>query len=425
MVLYWGQGDKGEKRLSYYCNQPGVSVIVMGFIADYTGGKRKSPLLNLSSNCDNVENCEEVTRDIKGCQAKGIKVILSMGGAAGPYRTQTWDPDVLAWWVWNKFLGGDDRTLSRPFKDVQLDGIDFDPEGTTGVGYDQLIDTLRKLFKTAYPARDYLITAAPQCPDLDMYPMNAMYPLLHPNSKYNAYPDMMFVQFYNNYCSASSFNSRLSAKFNFDVWEKWSQKNTNGKTKIFLGLMGKENHLDTGYVNYEKLTEILDMIAMNPTFGGVMMWDARYAYSNPVSHLSGIQYGQAAAEYLDFLSRTTGKRTALQAFDSLGALKDTAAPLMMPISSRSVDLNSPLTCNGQVFQLMRSVSSWVLAESFGHSGEEIEAHLSNLGIPPSAPIVPGSRICLGKGLFEDTLAINYVYNASVITGELQPRMFTV
>lgn len=103
-------------------------MIVLSFIADYTGGKRNSPVLNLSDKCDDVENCEQVAQDIKYCQQHGIKMLLSMGGAAGPYHTQSWDPDLLAWWVWNKFLAGEDRTLSRPFGDVILDGIDFDPE---------------------------------------------------------------------------------------------------------------------------------------------------------------------------------------------------------------------------------------------------------------------------------------------------------
>ncbi|KAI9028901.1 glycoside hydrolase superfamily [Phycomyces nitens] len=397
-----------------------VSAIVMGFIADYTGGERSSPVLNLSSNCNNVENCEEVARDIKVCQRKGIKVFLSMGGSAGPYHRQKWDPDVLAWWIWNKFLGGDDRTLNRPFGDVLLDGIDFDPEGTDGEGYDQLVDTLRKLFKTAYPPRNYLITAAPQCPDLEMYSMNAMYPLLHPNPKYNAYPDLVFVQFYNNYCSANTFGSKGSVKFNFDEWEKWSLQNTNGQTKIYLGLMGKENHMDTGYVNYEKLTEILDTIVPKQTFGGVMMWDARYAFSNPVSYLNGIHYGQAVAEYLQFLSRTDDIWMPLLALDTASIFRDTMMPLMVPISHKIASLHEPLECHGQTFLLLRTVTSRILAESFGLPGSDIDDHLLRLGIDPVAPIVPGSRICLGPGQTSDTLAVTYVYNATSIV--VQPHL---
>lgn len=52
-----------------------------------------------------------------------------MGGAAGPYHSQQWDANKLANFVWNKFLGGRDSSISRPFGDIRLDGVDFDPEG--------------------------------------------------------------------------------------------------------------------------------------------------------------------------------------------------------------------------------------------------------------------------------------------------------
>ncbi|KAG0175108.1 Chitinase 1 [Apophysomyces sp. BC1034] len=303
LVLYWGQGSREEKRLAYYCEKGSAGIIIIAFIADYTGGLRKSPVLNLSSHCDNVEHCPEVAADIKVCQKRGIKVLLSLGGADGPYHTQKWDPELLAWWVWNKFLGGNDRTLKRPFGDVILDGIDYDPEGTSGQGYDHHIDTLRKLFKTYYPSREFLVTAAPQCPDLETYPYNAVYNLLHPNPRYDAYPDMVFVQFYNNYCSASEYG-RVGL-FNFDEWDAWARK--HGNITVYLGVLAKDNNMDTGYVNYNALTHILDSIQYKPSFGGVMMWDARYAYDNPVANLHGIQYGQAAAEYLRQLMLKRGK----------------------------------------------------------------------------------------------------------------------
>lgn len=52
-----------------------------------------------------------------------------MGGAAGPYHEQEWNSSKLATFIWNKFLGGRDQSISRPFGNIVLDGIDFDPEG--------------------------------------------------------------------------------------------------------------------------------------------------------------------------------------------------------------------------------------------------------------------------------------------------------
>ena len=135
VVLYWGQGDFGEKRLSFYCDQEGVSIVILSFLVDFVGGPKKSPIINLADNCNDVENCIDAARDIQYCQKKGVKVLMSVGGAAGPYHSQSWDPDLFAWWLWNKFLGGDDRTVPRPFGNVVLDGIDYDPEGNLSLQY--------------------------------------------------------------------------------------------------------------------------------------------------------------------------------------------------------------------------------------------------------------------------------------------------
>ncbi|KAI8335579.1 glycoside hydrolase superfamily, partial [Chlamydoabsidia padenii] len=286
LVLYWGQGNKREQRLSYYCQQPGVSIITVGFVHDFTGGNQGTPAINLADHCDDIENCPQVSQDIAFCQQQGVKVLMSLGGASGPYRHQTWEPDTLAWALWNKFLGGTDKTITRPFGDVIMDGIDFDPEGVNGEGWDKLVHNLRVLSKLYIPARNFLITAAPQCPDLDYYKNNALYNILHPNPQYTeAYLDMVFVQFYNNYCSASEFEKSprngSTRSFNFEAWNTWAEQTTRA-TKIYLGILGKKGHHDSGYVQFEQLTKIMDNIHRYSRFGGVMIWDALYAYSNPV-----------------------------------------------------------------------------------------------------------------------------------------------
>lgn len=413
-------------------------MIVLSFIADYTGGKRNSPVLNLSDKCDDVENCEQVAQDIKYCQQRGIKMLLSMGGAAGPYHTQSWDPDLLAWWVWNKFLAGEDRTLSRPFGDVILDGIDFDPECkyliskalqhgltyvcavTDGRGYDKHIDTLRHLFKTVYPPRQFYITAAPQCPDLDAYDGNAVYNILHPSSpKYDSYPDMVFVQFYNNYCSAASFSpsSKNQQRFNFDEWDKWAAQETKGKAKVLLGVMGKENHMDTGYVDYEKMTLILDNIKEKSSFGGVMMWDARYAYDNPVPALSGIQYGEAVGRYLSEPGTAKVQQQTMALFreTNSGQAQDFGSTPVLPVLLAPVPhTSSRLPCAGQNFVLLRPSSCSELVRSFGADSNLINNHLSRLGIDPEASLVPGSTVCVAAGKPEaSSLAIQYVHNGTL------------
>ncbi|KAJ7974110.1 Acidic endochitinase-like protein [Quillaja saponaria] len=73
----------------------------------------------------------------KSCQAKGIKVILSIGGGAGGYTlASSADARQIATYLWNNFLGG--QSSSRPLGDAVLDGIDFDIEGGTNQHWDEL-----------------------------------------------------------------------------------------------------------------------------------------------------------------------------------------------------------------------------------------------------------------------------------------------
>ncbi|KAI8986922.1 glycoside hydrolase superfamily [Pilobolus umbonatus] len=417
LVLYWGQGDTTEKRLAYYCDQEGVSIVVLAFVVDFVGGFRKSPILNLSDNCDDVNNCNTVALDAKYCQKKNIKVLLSVGGAIGPYHQQAWDPDLFAWWMWHRFLGGDDKRVSRPFGDVILDGVDFDPESVDGVGYDRMIHVLRQLFNTYYPSRKFLISAAPQCADLDYYPHNAAYNILNPDPKYDAYPDYVFVQFYNNRCSVSKFKAQTVTDFNFAVWDKWSQLKTGGKAKVVLGLMGKETKTDTGYIPYEKLTTVLSDIKRYKSFGGVMFWDASLAYSNPVTYLKGIPYGQATAKYLQQLSMDTSKTAA--AFEVLNiAFQSHGVPLMVPISPTSSDAFAPLfPCSGQSFILLRSVTKSVLFNSFG-SSSQVSGEAQEMIIDDDAPINPGSHVCMGMTNDSELAKVSFIYNASIPSHQL-------
>jgi hypothetical protein len=295
--------------------------------------------------------------------------------------------------------------------------------GTDGAGYDRHIDTLRKLFKTQYPPRDYLITAAPQCPDLEYYEDNAVYNILYPDPQYDAYPDLVFVQFYNNYCSASVHQTRKAAQFNFDAWDRWAQEQTGGRSRILLGVLGKENHMDTGYVSYEKLTLILDDVGRSQSFAGVMIWDAGYAYSNPVNYLRGMNYGQATAKYLDQLSVGSAARMA-QVYQNIhAAYKEHQIPILVPISGANTELLSPpIPCQGTSFLLLRSVTGRALAASFGSSEDSVDRHLESLGMDGDDFINPGSRICLISEPQTDNVMIGFVYNAT-LTDESRPGYY--
>ena len=71
-------------------------------------------MINLDGHCDPYSNgCTGLSSDIKSCQAKGIKVMLSIGGGAGSYYLKSAeDARQVAIYLWNNFLGG--TSSSRP-----------------------------------------------------------------------------------------------------------------------------------------------------------------------------------------------------------------------------------------------------------------------------------------------------------------------
>lgn len=79
-----------------------------------TLGNGQKPMINLTGHCDPYSNvCAGLSSKIKSCQAKGIKVILSIGGGARGYiLASTQDARDLATYLWNNFLGG--KSSSRP-----------------------------------------------------------------------------------------------------------------------------------------------------------------------------------------------------------------------------------------------------------------------------------------------------------------------
>jgi chitinase len=80
--------------------------------------------------------------DIKTCQAKGKKIILALGGAAGSYGfTSDSQASGFADTLWNTFGAGNSST--RPFGDAVVDGFDLDIEGGSATGYAAMINQLR------------------------------------------------------------------------------------------------------------------------------------------------------------------------------------------------------------------------------------------------------------------------------------------
>jgi chitinase len=127
---------------------------------------------------------------------------------------------------------------------------------------------------TAITGNKYYLAAAPQCP----YPDAADGAMLAGA----VYFDLVWVQFYNNYCGLPSFNvgSTTQYNFNFDTWDNWAKTvSLNRNVKIILGIPAAPGG-GSGYESGSKLASIIAYCKGFSSFGGVMMWDMSQLYSN-------------------------------------------------------------------------------------------------------------------------------------------------
>ncbi|KAI8148863.1 glycoside hydrolase superfamily [Fennellomyces sp. T-0311] len=328
LVQYWGQNSAGaagsgqQMALSSYCDDGSTDAFIMAFINEFNVGSL--PNLNLANACKDsffpgtqLLHCPQVAQDIKSCQSKGKKILLSLGGASGSYGFQSDDQAVtFAHTLWNLFGGGSSST--RPFDDAVLDGFDLDIEGGGSTGYVTLVNTLRDLFLSD-SSKQYYITAAPQCP----FPDAILGSIISATGF-----DAVNVQFYNNYCSPSG-------TFNFDTWNNWAtQTSPNKNVKVYLGVPGSPTAAGSGYQSPQELASVIEKVAQYSNFGGVTVWDASQAYSNT----------QASPNFATAVSqdvKTSGTSSASTKGGSVSSKSDS------PACPATVATESDSSCTGQ------------------------------------------------------------------------------
>ncbi|KAJ2569069.1 Chitinase 2 [Coemansia sp. RSA 1813] len=172
----------------------------------------------------NTLNCPDIGTDIKTCQGRGKKIVLSLGGGGITTYALSSEADgaKFADTVWNMFLGGSHDI--RPYGDAILDGVDLDIESGAHDGYVAFINQLRTYFKDE--SKQYIISAAPQCvfPDTN----------LGSTLSGSAWIDNDYVQFYNNPCGLASIDDKWN--FNYASWDNLTKANTNPSSKMYVGL---------------------------------------------------------------------------------------------------------------------------------------------------------------------------------------------
>ena len=266
IAVYWGQND-GEVSLAKTCASGNYKFVVVAFLPKF--GKGQKPELNLAGHCDpSSGGCKILSKDIHSCQCRGVKVLLSLGGADGSYGLSSrGDARQVAMYLWNTFLGGT-RSSSRPLGDAVLDGIDFDIEKGGSKFWGDLARDLKSLDKSV------LLSAAPQCPFPDQWDDGAIRTGVF---------DFVWVQFYNNpECQISAGRGAFLA-----AWKRWESLPIG---KLFLGLPASKDAAGTGFVPAGKLKSVLPLIKGSPKYGGVMLWakfyDDHTGYSSAIkSHV--------------------------------------------------------------------------------------------------------------------------------------------
>nr|AAL01886.1 chitinase 3-like protein precursor [Trichosanthes kirilowii] len=261
IAIYWGQNGN-EGSLSFTCSTGNYQFVNIAFLSSFGSGR--TPVLNLAGHCNPSNNgCAFLSSQIKACQSRGIKVLLSIGGGAGSYSLSSADDArQVANFIWNNFLGG--RSSSRPLGDAVLDGVDFDIESGSGQFWDTLARQLKGLGRV-------LLAAAPQCPIPDAHLDAAIKTGLF---------DFVWVQFYNN-PPCMFANGKANNLLN--SWNRWLSFPVG---KLFMGLPAAAAAAPSGgFIPANVLiSQVLPKIKTSPKYGGVMLWSKFFdnGYSNAI-----------------------------------------------------------------------------------------------------------------------------------------------
>ncbi|KAE8722681.1 Acidic endochitinase [Hibiscus syriacus] len=264
IAVYWGQNGN-EGTLAATCVTGRYAYVNLAFLNQFGNGS--TPGLNLAGHCNPASNgCAFLSSDIRSCQSRGIKVMLSIGGGVGSYSLASKaDAKNVARYLWRNFLGGSSH--SRPLGNAVLDGIDFDIELGSTQHYD---DLARYLSAHSKPKRKIYLTAAPQCPFPDRFLGAALN-----TGRF----DYVWVQFYNNpQCQYASGNTANL----LNSWNQWTSS-INAR-KIFMGLPASPAAAGSGYIPPNVLTsQVLPVIKTSSKYGGVMLWNKFFDDANGYS----------------------------------------------------------------------------------------------------------------------------------------------
>ena len=192
--MYWGQNGGGtieNNDLSAYCSSgAGIDILVLSFLYQFGNGQNIpggtiGQSCYIASSSGEGQNCDALSSAIATCQANGVKIILSLGGAAGSYSLQSQaEAEQIGQYLWDSYGNSGNTTVQRPFGKNFVNGFDFDIEDNPSDSskyYQYMISTPPKQlcqgFCSPVVSLDHIasqgvlantkcsyITGAPQCP---------------------------------------------------------------------------------------------------------------------------------------------------------------------------------------------------------------------------------------------------------------------
>ncbi|KAI8615887.1 glycoside hydrolase superfamily [Chytriomyces sp. MP71] len=296
LIGYWGQDAIGNgytpqfagklltANLSTYCDQGIYQQLNLAFMPTFGsyprfslsfGGNESAGVCNWVQGSDGTAPPEDVQApciamgaEIKHCQTKGVKVVLSMAGDhISDYYFLTGEGKQYAQLLFDKFLQGKGDPV-RPFGDAILDGIELDIEknwkaggasdaGSTNDWQPEMIDLFVELRKLS---PNVILGVVPQCYlnhwDYTDYNMGQLI------SSKQVKIDYLLIQYYNNPACSYPFG------FNFGDWKQ----KYNGP--IVVGLPGDPTSaVYGGFLPPNDLQAVTDAVFNDPQFGGYGVYD--------------------------------------------------------------------------------------------------------------------------------------------------------
>ncbi|KAA8641528.1 glycoside hydrolase family 18 protein [Aspergillus tanneri] len=295
-VVYWGQNGGGTVEsddLSMYCTSDSkIDIIVLAFLYTYGNGLRiASGTIGQScviTQSGEPQNCDSLAAAIKKCQSNGVKVMLSLGGAAGAYSLMSRDEaETIGQNLWDAYGNSKNGRVPRPFGDVFVNGWDFDIESYAGTQYyPYLIKKLRSNFASD-SFNNYYITGAPQCPIPEPYMQE-----IFTEAKFSS----LWVQFYNN--PGCSVNSEI----NYNGWVRNIANTSSADARIFIGVPASplaatgSSQGSAYYLEPNALASLVARYKNDGNFGGIMTWSAGFSDANKVNGHTYVQHVKCILE---------------------------------------------------------------------------------------------------------------------------------